>query len=192
MVSRATVNGYGATRDGAANETYGGIDVLLGRRLGDAWDISLDLRSGALQYDESIDVLDVNRTLYTLAAAYRYASLGRFSVEAIGGNDSEQQRGSPYGNRKKGARLGLTTELGNSALLLASLGHLNSDFDGLFFGTARTDRQLSVLLQIEFRDAFVDGLTLAPRLRRTENDSDVDLYTYDRTEVGLMIRWAPK
>jgi len=192
LFGRAMVNGYGASRDGAANETYGGIDVLLGRSLGSAWDISVNLRSGALQYDESIDVLDVNRTLYTLAAAYRYASLGRFSLEAIGGNDNEQQSGSPYGNRKKGARLGLATELGNSTLLLASLGHLNSDFDGLFFGTARTDRQLSMLLQIEFRDAFVDGLTLAPRLRHTENDSDVDLYTYDRTEVGLMIRWAPK
>jgi len=39
---------------------------------------------------------------------------------------------------------------------------------------------------------LTDGLTLAPRLRYIDNDSDVDLYTYSRTEVGLMIRWAPK
>jgi tetratricopeptide (TPR) repeat protein len=192
VFGRAGVNGYGATRDGESNENYGGLDVMLGRRLNSNWDISVAVRSGALNYDESIEVLDVNRTLYTVAASYRFASLGRLSIEAIGGNDSEQESGSPYGNSKEGARLGLTAPLGESAFLIASLGSLTSDYDGLFFGSAREDRQMSSLLQFEFRDVFMNGLTLAPRLRYVDNDSDVDLYTYNRTEVGLMIRWAPK
>jgi len=69
---------------------------------------------------------------------------------------------------------------------------LQSDYDGLFFGMTREDRQLNSLLQLEFRDVWTNGLTLAPRLRFVGNKSDVALYEYDRTEVGLLIRWAPK
>jgi len=51
---------------------------------------------------------------------------------------------------------------------------------------------LNSLLQLEFRDVWTNGLTLAPRLRFVGNKSDVALYEYDRTEIGLLIRWAPK
>ena len=51
---------------------------------------------------------------------------------------------------------------------------------------------MTSLLQFEFRDVWTEGLTLAPRLRYVDNDSDIYLYTYNRMEVGLMIRWAPQ
>jgi hypothetical protein len=57
---------------------------------------------------------------------------------------------------------------------------------------AREDTQFNVLLQLEFRDVWANGLTLAPRVRFIDNESDVALYDYDRSEVGLLIRWAPK
>ncbi len=86
----------------------------------------------------------------------------------------------------------MTAPIGESSYFIASLGSLTSDYDGLFFGGAREDRQITTLLQFEFRDVWTNGLTLAPRLRYVDNDSDVELYTYNRTEVGLMIRWAPQ
>lgn len=189
---RAGLDAYAATRDGESNETYGGANLLLGRSLSERWDLSLALRSGALNYDESIDVLDVTRTLYTLAAAYRFAPQGRLSVEAIGGNDDARQNGSPYGNSKTGGRVAVTTAMSEKTFLTVSVGSLSSDYDGLFFGTSREDRQINSLLQIEFHDVWTKGLTLAPRLRYIDNESDLDLYTYERTELGLMIRWAPK
>ena len=192
VFGRAGIDAYAASRDGDSNESYGGIDFMLGRSLDDSWDLSVAIRGGALRYDESIEVLDVNRTLYTLAASYRFQSRGRLSVEAIGGSDDEQQMGSPYGNSKLGARVSLGVPLGQASYLFASLGTLQSDYDGLFFGMTREDRQLNSLLQLEFRDVWTNGLTLAPRLRFVGNKSDVALYEYDRTEVGLLIRWAPK
>lgn len=189
---RAGLNAYSANRDGNSNEAYGGVDLLLGRNINDYWDMSVAIRSGGLRYDELIEVLDVNRTMYSLATSYRFTARGRISLEAIGGSDDEQQGGSPYGNSKIGARMGLTAPLSDSAYLIASIGGIESDYDGLFFGESREDKQFTSLLQFEFRDVFTDGLTLAPRLRHVSNDSDVDLYTYNRTEVGVMIRWAPK
>jgi len=189
---RLNVDAYAASRDGESNESYTGANLLVGRHLNERWDLSLALRGGALRYDESIEVLDVDRLLYTLGLAYRFRSRGRFVLEAIGGSDSERQSGSPYGNSKSGARLSVNTAIGDTTYLFASVGSLTSDYDGLFFGAPREDTQLTSVLQFEFRDVITDGLSIVPRLRYIDNDSDVSLYDWDRTEVGLLIRWEPR
>lgn len=189
---RFYVDAWAASRDGESNEFYSGANLLLGRHLNERWDLSLTLRGGALRHDEAIEVLDVDRLLYTLGFAYRFRSQGRLTLEAIGGSDSERQSGSPYGNSKSGARLSISTAIGDTTYLFASLGRLSSDYDGLFFGMRRKDTQLTSLLQFEFRDVMTNGLTIAPRVRYIDNDSDVALYDWDRTEIGLMIRWEPR
>jgi hypothetical protein len=35
-------------------------------------------------------------------------------------------------------------------------------------------------------------LSLIPRIRYIDNDSDVSLYDYDRTEATLLMRWTPQ
>ena len=189
---RFNVDAYAASRDGESNESYTGGNLLLGRHLNDQWDLSFTLRGGSLRYDESIEVLDVNRILYTLGLTYRFQSRGRLVLEAIGGSDSEQQTGSPYGNSKTGARISVNTAIGDTTYLFASVGNLTSDYDGLFFGSRREDTQLTSVLQFEFRDVMTDGLSIIPRLRYVDNDSDVSLYDWDRTEIGLLVRWEPR
>lgn len=188
---RAGVDGYIGHRDQEHNEWYAGGDLLLGSSLTDRFDLSVGLRGGAHRYDVSIDTLDVDRLLYTLAGTYRISALSSITFEAVGGDDDAKQAGSPYGNTKAGGRISLNAPLGN-AYLFASIGSLTSDYDGLFFGQPREDDQLSSLLQIDFRDVFTDGLSIIPRLRYIDNESDVALYTYDRTEFGLLIRWVPQ
>ena len=186
----AGIDSYWQSRDGDENSIYGGVDVLLGRRVSSSWDLTMGLRGGALRHDASIEVLDVDRFLYSAGATYRYSPLGSFGIELIGGDDSEKEDGSPYGNSKFGGRIVLTAPVSNSGQLYASLGSLTSDYDGQFFGADREDTQTSGLLQLEFRNVWFDGLSVVPRVRYTENDSDVALYDYDRTEVGLLIRWV--
>jgi tetratricopeptide (TPR) repeat protein len=189
---RAGVDTYWSSRDGDANETYAGIDLLFGRRVTDTWDLTFGLRGGAQRYDASIEVLDVNRYLYTLGTAYRFESLARLGFELIAGSDTEQQSGSPYGNSKSGGRITFSTPMGNASYLHTSIGSLTTDYDGLFFGVPREDKQLTAMVRLEFRDVWADGLSLMPMARYVDNDSDVALYEYDRTEIGLIIRWAPK
>jgi tetratricopeptide (TPR) repeat protein len=188
---RANLDGYWGARAGESNESYGGLDVLLGRQLGSRWDVSLGLRGGAQRFDESIEVLDVDRFLYTVGLTRRFHG-AIVSLLAIGGEDSEVQNGSPYGNSKTGSRLSVNATIGDSALLFASLGTLTSDYDGDFFGSAREDTQVTSFVQLEFQDVLTDGLSIAPRIRYVNNDSDIKLYEYDRTEYGVMFRWAGK
>lgn len=189
---RAGVDAYWSSRDGDANETYGGIDLLFGRRITDNWDLTFGVRGGAQRHDTTIEVLDVNRFMYTLGAAYRFESLARLGFELIAGNDAEQQSGSPYGNGKNGGRITFSMPMGNASFLHTSIGSLTTDYDGLFFGVPREDEQLNLMVRLEFRDVLADGLTFMPMARYVDNDSDVSLYAYDRTEIGLIIRWAPK
>jgi len=189
---RAGVDAYWASRDGNTNENYRGVDLLVGNRVAESWDVTLGLRGGAQRFDSSIQVLDVDRFLYTLGVSRRFSGTSRLNLQAIGGNDSEKQTGSPYGNSKSGGRLSLNMELGKAVFLHASVGSLTTEFDGLFFGLPREDKQTTTALQVEFRNVFTDGLSLMPGLRYVDNESDVALYEYDRTEIGLLIRWTPK
>ncbi|MDX1498607.1 MAG: tetratricopeptide repeat protein [Woeseiaceae bacterium] len=186
----AGIDAYRATRDGEANESYAGGRLAVGRRLSERWDLDFNVMRGALRYDDAIDVLDVDRTLAAIGLGYRFGPRARLKLEAIGGSDDERASGAPYGNSKAGARLGLAAALADAVFFSASVGSLTSDYDGLFFGARREDTQTTALVGLEFRDVLTRGLSIAPRLRYIDNESDIALYDYDRFEVGLLIRWA--
>ena len=170
---RAGIDAYLSTRDGDSNQSYAGLDTLLGRRLNQSWDVSIGIRGGALRYDNSIDIMDVNRVMFTGRLGRNFSSGGSFGIELVGGNDSERRSSSPYGNSKLGGRVTLYAPMSNDSMLFVSSGSLTSDYDDLFFGTPREDTQISTLLQIEFRNLGIEGLSLTPRLRHVDNDSDV-------------------
>lgn len=188
---RFGIDGYTAERDSTTDESYLGGDLQLGRRFGANWDLALSVRHGAQRYDASIDVLDVDRLLYALGLTYRFESTGSFKIEGIGGEDRERIDGSPYANTKYGARLSLQAPVSTN-VFRASLGSLTTDYKGIFFGAPREDTQLTGIVEVEFRDVGIVGLSLIPRVRFVDNDSDVALYKYDRTEIGLMIRWMSR
>ncbi len=189
---RAGADGYWATRDGEPNQNYLGLDVLLGTRIASNWDLTFSFRAGAIRHDDLIDTLDVDRILYSGGLTYNFNTPGKLGIEVIGGNDSERNSGSPYGNSKFGGRLTLYMPVGDKGQLFASAGSLTSEYDGVFFGTLREDTQVSTLLQISFNDVWLDGLSLTPRIRYIDNDSNIALYDYDRTEFGLQLRWMPQ
>ncbi|HNP34292.1 MAG TPA: tetratricopeptide repeat protein [Woeseiaceae bacterium] len=188
---RAGGDGYYGLLDGDFNESYAGADLMAGNSITDRWDLLLGLRYGAVRHDDSIEVLDVDRLLYTVSARYRISPLAGVALEVLGGEDSARQVGSPYGNSKAGLSISVNAPIG-TAFLFASVGTLHTDFDGDFFGEPRNDEQLSAIAQLEFRDIFADGLSLMPRLRYINNDSDVSLYEYDRTEIGVQLQWTPQ
>jgi tetratricopeptide (TPR) repeat protein len=189
---RAVLDGFWGSRDGNPNETWLGVDAIVGRRITEQWDITAGVRGGAQRYDDTLSVLDVNRFLYSLGVNRHFASRAELGVQLIGGNDNEVESGSPYGNAKFGGRISVTSPVGSSNWLSAALGVLESDYDGLFFGSPRKDTQWTALLQYEFRDVWTRGLSVSPRVRYVENDSDVELYSYDRTEMGIDVRWIPQ
>ncbi len=189
---RLGIDGYWGARDGNYNEKYAGVDFELGRPIGESWDISTNVRYGGQRYEDSIGILNVDRLLYSVGLTHPVMEDASVKFELIGGNDSERQAGSPYGNSKAGARISVSAPFTGNARLFGSIGYLETDYDGMFFGAPRKDEQVTAMLQLEYRDVLAAGLTIIPRILYVDNDSDFDLYRYDRTEVGVLIRWSPK
>lgn len=187
---RVLLDMYATTRDGESNERYLGGDVMLGRRLNEHFDVTASLRYGALHYNDSIEILDVDRLLYRLGLAYNFASGARAGLEAVGGEDDERLANSPYGNSKSGGRAYLSLPVSDNAWLFVSGGAMDIDYDGLFFGAVRDDTQTHASLSVEFRDVWTEGLAITPNVRFVDNDSDISLYNYDRTEFGIQVRWS--
>lgn len=189
---RLGFDGYWGARDGDYNEKYAGVNFELGRPIGDSWDISTNIRYGGQRYEDSIGILNVDRLLYSLGLMRPVMGDASVKFELIGGNDSETQSGSPYGNSKAGVRFSISAPVTRNTRMFGSIGYLETDYDGMFFGASRKDDQTTAMLQLEFRDVLAAGLAIIPRVLYIDNDSDVGLYTYDRTEVGVLIRWSPK
>ncbi len=189
---RAGFDGYWSARDGDYNEKYSGVNLELGRPIGDRWDITANVRYGGQRYVDSIGILDVNRLLYSVGLTSQIMEDASVKFELIGGDDSERDDGSPYGNSKAGVRLSLSAPVTRNARMFGSIGYLETDYDGMFFGAPRQDEQMTAMLQVEYRDVLAAGLSIIPRILYVDNDSDVDLYKYDRAEVGVSIRWSPK
>ena len=189
---RIGFDGYWGARDGDYNEKYAGLDFELGRPIGDNWDITANIRYGGQRYEDSIGILNVDRLLYSVGLTRPVMEDASLKFELIGGNDSERQAGSPYGNSKAGGRISISAPVARNATIFGSIGYLETDYDGMFFGASRKDEQATAMLQLDYRDVLAAGLTIIPRILYVDNDSDVDLYKYDRTEVGVLIRWSPK
>ena len=189
---RVGFDGYWGARDGHYNENYGGANLELGHRIGDLWDINVNFRYGAQRYEDSISILDVDRTFYSVGLRRRILERGSIRLDLIGGEDSEKDITAPYGNSKSGGRLSFSASVSENVAVSGSFGILETDYDGLFFGSLREDEQTTALLQMEFRDVFSAGFIITPRVLYVDNDSGLGLYKYDRTEVGVNIRWSPK
>ncbi len=187
---RAGLDGYWGDRDGHHNEKYTGANVELGRRIGDRWDITANVRYGAQRYANNIDILDVDRLLYNVGLRRRIMDGGSIKLELLGGDDSERDVGSPYGNSKSGGRLSFSAPMTDNVRVSGSFGILETDYDDLFFGVPREDKQTTATLQIEIRNAFSAGITITPRILYVDNDTDIGLYQYDRIEAGVLIRWS--
>ena len=192
IFGRAGLDGYWGARNGHYNENYGGVNVELGRQIADRWDISANFRYGAQRYEDNINILDVDRSFYSVGLRRRVMDRASVRLDLIGGNDFERERGSPYGNSKAGGRLSFIAPLTENIRVSGSFGVLETYYDGLFFGVPREDEQTTAMLQMQFHNVLSTGLTISPRVLYIDNDSDVSLYTYDRIEGGVMIRWSPK
>ena len=190
LFGRGGLYAYQGARDGNSNESFVGGELMVGTRVSERWDLGLTVQGGAQRHDDAIEILDVDRVLYSLALSRRAANGGRFSIAAIGGEDRERLDTSPYGNTKIGGRASWTMALGAAARLQLAIGALTSDYDGLFFGAGREDRQLNADMNLEFRDVLTRGLSVTPQVRYVDNESDIALYDYKRIEIGIALRWT--
>ncbi len=77
-------------------------------------------------------------------------------------------------------------------MLGVDLGVSRLDYQGKtkFFGVDREDDLYSASISLHWLDFPMPGWRTSARLGHSDNESNVDLYTYDRTELGVVFQKA--
>jgi outer membrane protein len=155
-----------------------------------AWQIGTDVVAAALRHNSRTRVLDVDQYLSAFVLDYLGRDAGpSFGLALIYGEAQAKQSGSPYGRDQYGVRLTSGWPVGSPGRMYAHIGVMESDYDGRFFGESRDDTEYSTGLSAVLQVFPSRAWSLIPHLTYIHNQSSVSLYDYDRTEIGLAIRW---
>lgn len=189
----AGVSAYYSLLDGDDHEWGAGLDLGLGGRVAEDWDLGFTFRGGPVRYrNELLEVLDSDRYLgaLTLSRVNIGGRAARVGLTILGGVDEEREESSAYGNERVGARLTGGWSIGPRASMYAEGGYLQTAYDDSpgFFGADREDEELQGLVAAEFQGWPGDGWVLNPRLRYVQHDSNITLYEYDRWEASVYLR----
>lgn len=176
--------------DGESNHNNLGLEFSSSRAAGEFWRVGASLRQGWQRFADGLEVQDVNQTYLGVYGQGRVESLPRLqlTLAATTGKDRAQQANSPFGRQLSGLRANAGWILGPNTTLLFSVAAVQSDYDGLFFGQVREDRQTSASLGLDWRGLAAQGWNVRAQLASTQQDSDLSLYEYDRVDAGVNLR----
>lgn len=130
---------------------------------------------------------------WVLGGAYGHAFSARFTptlfVSGYFGAEDERADGVPFiGFDLWGARIGGQLTLSDKAYLYASASYERRSYGGVdpFFEVTRRDKQYDFQLGGSY--LFAPNWALLPQITYTDNDSNIPISSYDRTQIYLGVR----
>lgn len=171
------------------------LEGTLDQAIGERSRLGIFARAGVLRYEDDLDTKDVDQVLAGVSASRRMgATRDRLlTASALVGLEDPAQSDSRYGRAIYGARLDGQWRIRQRLLAQISLGYQRSAYDKPFFEhDYRDDREDD---RIDAQAGIVwtmgQGWQLDTGLQFSDNDSNVDLYRYDRwvSHVGISRRW---
>ena len=149
-------------------------------------------RAGVVRYDDVLSVKDVDQVLITGTAArvVGASERGTFGASVLFGRDWAVESDSRYSRDIFGARVESGWIFSEEISGRVSLGAVRSNYDEVFFpddfDSPRDDTLLQAAATVSWR--ISPAWVLLPTLAWYENDSDVDIFVYDRLVVDLRIQ----
>ena len=167
-------------------------DLAVSHSLSDDWKLLGGLTAGARRFSDDLEIQDVN--VYNARFGFEHylnpATASVFSAMAMIGTDSVRDSESPFDNDRWALVVSGSRLLAPGLLFSLDAGYTNTDFNRRFFGQQREDDQWNAALSLHLFDWPAQGWRVVGRAAYTDVESDLDLYTYDRTEVGLTFHRA--
>jgi tetratricopeptide (TPR) repeat protein len=168
------------------------LDVDMSHSLNDKWKILGGLTAAAHRFSNELEIQDVD--VYNGRLGFEHfidpQTASVVSLLAMFGTDDATDGDSPFGNDRWAASLSGSRAIAQGILLSLDAGYKNTDFDGSFFGDQREDDQWNATLSMYVFDWPGQGWRVIGQVGYTDVDSTLDLYTYDRTLVGLSFHRA--
>lgn len=175
---------------GERNRDLGGLTLQWQHALAARTLVSV-FAQGALHRYPDQSFRDVDRYVGGAGLVHRFQSAGDLllygSVYA-GAEDATRSGADRVSRTLAGVRVGGERTLGPHWTAFASADYQHSDFDGAepLFGRARLEDYAAIVAGARYR--VQDGWTLTPQVTWARNDSNIDLYAYERVEALLTLR----
>lgn len=190
LLFRATLNGERYYLDHLANRTSRGLAGDLRYTVNKANYLNVFAQHSRYRFDgDALKVNDFNLDIAGLGWL-RLFSDGRSAFNASIFTGREDERNSRADGNKDlvGVRLGGQLSVRDNVDLFASIGeqHGRYDRENVAFQVTRSDRQLDGVLGAVWR---IDSLwSLRPQILYIENNSNISIYAYKRTDYSVTLR----
>lgn len=151
----------------------------------------LQFKLGSIRYADALSVRDVDQWLVSAGFSRRVnlAYGSEFGLDLIGGRDDAVESTSPNSRDVLGAGLFASTQLSPRWRLQLNSNLLQADYEGLFFGIERSDVQWFTVAGLRFTDNRWRNWAIGLEASYVDNQSDVDIYEYDRLDIALRVSW---
>ena len=172
-------------------ESTGGV-VQWQHNLTQTNQLSLFAQHAQLEYpDPSQSIRDARRTIIGAAMAYAFAgdTAPVVFTSLYGGEEKEDAANVPHlGHKPVGVRVGGQWRLASGTHLFASASAEQRRYGGIdpLFLVERKDTQFDLSIGVNY--VVAPKWSLRPQLSYTDNDSNVAIYTFQRTVAQLGLR----
>ena len=159
--------------------------------LSQASQVSLFLQHAALSYpDPTQQIRDAHRSIAGIGTAHAFG--GEYApvvfASVYGGEEKEDDDSVPHlGHKPLGLRVGAQTAVASQVILFGTAAYEQRKYNGddPLFLTRRDDQYYDVTIGINY--TFAPKWSLRPQATYSDNQSNIDIYSYKRTvaQVGL-------
>ncbi len=183
------LSGNAVQVNGEPNSRSAGSVLEWTHQLTPSYQLGVSGRYAQLRYPKELRIKDVDQALWSmkLSRAVARPLYSEVGLLLSTGRDFRTDLVSRYEKTFSGIRLFSQLPLTSTLMLGTALGYADSDYQGLFFGLPRADRQQDAVL--ELRWLVARGWSVKLLVLYTKNNSDINIYEYDKTDVGLGLRW---
>lgn len=180
--------------DGESNNDIAALNAAWRLNVSPRLQTRLQFKLGNVRYDDALSVRDVDQWLMSAGFSRRVnlAYGGEIGLDLIGGHDEAVENASPYSRDVLGAGFFTATQLSPRWRLQFNTNLLKGRYDGTFFGIERNDVQWFTVTGLHFSDNRLRNWAFGLELSYVDNQSDVDLYEYERLDLALRVSWMLK
>lgn len=181
---------YSTEVDGNFNNSGVMLTGQFGSKISVNDQLSTFVRVGGIRFADEFTTKDVNQGLLGLSWVHVFDSYKRPSVNTslIFGIDDAVEKDSPFGRNYYAINFSNVVAMSNALNLFASAGLIQSEYDSAFFGLTelRSDTQTIASLGLSWYPNKI--WTMQPVVRYVNNESNVQLYQYDKVEFLVTLR----
>lgn len=151
---------------------------------------NIDFSATKQRFNSQLSIQDTTTYAAWITSTTQLKNNWLFGTSLGVAKDDASDAQSPYSNNKISGKIFSFTPLTDHITFNMQLGAYKSTYskEQLFFGEQRKDNRYNLITSLTYSDFLAKNWQLSGRFIFTKHQSNISIYQFDRTEVGLHLR----